>query len=235
MSSSAHALPAAHFRRGATPDRHQARRAALVTGLAAGLAGRALDYGCGWGDLTALLAPQFTDIEGVDVAAERVSFAASEYAPIPFRQCAPEDSGRETSSLDVVISTVVLHFVPSPERYIQECHRIVRPGGSLVLTIQNPASMWMSLSRWRKRQEPQASWISGQSEVKVWGGTLPMFRTWLHGLGFTIEREAGFYDPPLDRIRTAGDVVLAGLNTAGHLLSIHGKWSYVGFRCRRTG
>lgn len=233
MTAPAPSLPPAHFRRGAAPDAHQARRAALVTSLAAGLTGRALDYGAGWGDLTALLAPQFDQIEGVDVDADRVAFAAQEYAPIPFHQCPPEGSGYEDAAFDAVISTVVVHFVPDADRYIEECHRIVRSGGSLVITIQNPESMWMSLSRWRSGTRPEPKWVAGSSGIKVWGGTLAMLRSWLEGKGFAIERSAGFYDPPLDRIRTAGDVAVAALNTAGHLLSIDGKWSYVGFRCRR--
>lgn len=37
-------------------------------------------------------------------------------------------------SFDVVLSTQVLEHVPEPERYLAECFRLLRPGGSLVLS-----------------------------------------------------------------------------------------------------
>lgn len=235
MTTTATPLPPAHFRRGAHPDPHQARRAATVTGLAAGLSGRALDYGAGWGDLTARLAPQFDEIEGVDVGADRVAFAAAEYAPIRFTQCPTDGLDAPDASFDTVFSTVVLHFVPSPEEYLAECHRVLRAGGTLVVTIQNPDSMWMTLSRLRKPNRSVPGWSSGSSsQIKVWDGTLATFRDWLTKQGFAIAAHAGFYDPALDRLRTPGDVVLAALNLVGHTLSLPGRWSYAGFRCRRV-
>ncbi|MEP6591352.1 MAG: methyltransferase domain-containing protein [Gemmatimonadota bacterium] len=233
MTTTTDAAPAGHFRRGARPNRHQARRAATVLQLAEGLTGSALDYGCGWGDLTFRLAPQFERIEGWDVSAERVAFAATEFAPIPFRQCAEAGIELADASVDVVFSTVVLHFVPSPEGYLTECHRVLRPGGTLVVTIQNPDSMWMTARRWRRGTPAQPHWDRGV--IKTWGGTLDTFRCWLEQQGFAIERSDGFYDPPLDRLRTPGEVVVSALNAVGHLCAIDGRWSYVGFRCRRVG
>ena len=217
--------PATHFFRGAAPDQHQARRAATISALAAGLSGRALDYGAGWGDLTARLAPQFTEIVGVDVDAARVAFAALEYAPIRFLQCAPEHLAFSDSEFDVVISSVVLHFVPSAEAYLAECRRALRPGGHLVIMIQSPQSMWMVARRWR----------TGALRRQSWGGsTVDEFRAWLEQAGFSVEAQAGFYDPPLDRIRNAGDIVIAVMNLFGHLLQVRRYASYVGFRCRRA-
>ena len=215
--------PPRHFWRDGPRDRHQARRAATVLSLSAGLTGRALDYGAGWGDLTARLAPQFNAIEGVDVEADRVAFAAEQYAPITFRQCATEGLPYADAAFDVVFSTVVLHFVPSAAGYLAECRRVLRPDGHLVIMIQNPESMWMLARRWR----------TGTATRQSWGGsTIAEFRAWLAAQRFEVGAEAGFYDPPIDRIRTAGDVVLAAMNAVGQRLSIAGHWSYVGFRCR---
>ena len=225
MIASPKVSPPAHFRRGASASRHQARRAGVVSALAAGLSGRALDYGAGWGDLTVRLAPQFSSIEGVDVAAERVSFAAAEYAPIPFHRCDPDGTDYPDASFDVVFSTVVLHFVPSAEDYLAECRRLLRPGGRLVMMIQNPESMWMLARRWRTGTTPRQSWG---------GSSLREFEQWLGGHGFTVEERAGFYDPPLDHLRRPGDLVIAAMNAVGHVCSIEDHWSYVGFRCRRS-
>ena len=141
--------PPAHFRRGAVPDAHQARRAATVLDLATGLRGRALDYGCGWGDLTARLAPQFDEIVGVDADADRVAFAQAEYAPLQFSLCAAERTGFADQSFDAIFSIVVVPFVPSADQYLDECRRLVRPGGTLVIMFPNPESLRMSIRRWR--------------------------------------------------------------------------------------
>jgi ubiquinone/menaquinone biosynthesis C-methylase UbiE len=195
-----------------------------VLALAEGLGGEALDYGCGWGDLTAALAPQFRAIRGVDVSPERVAFAREEWAPIPFDVCQPDGLACADASFDVVFSIVVLHFTPDPVRYLQTCHRILRPGGTLVVMVQNPESMWM-LGRRLRGHTPH--------ELQLRATTRAGFRDVLRGHGFVVEREMGFYDPPFERVRTPGDVAISLLNAGGHLLRVPGHWSYIGFRCRR--
>lgn len=219
------AAPAAHFYRDARPDRHQLRRADTVLSLSAGLTGRALDYGAGWGDLTARLAGQFDAMEGVDVEVDRVAFATMQYAPIVFRPCAAEGLDYPNASFDVVYSTVVLHFVPSPEGHLSECLRVLRPDGRLVVMIQNPESMYMVARRWRK----------DVNDRQRWGGkTLREFTAWLEQHGLEIEARAGFYDPPFDKLANLGDYLLGAMNGIGHLFSIPNHWSYVGFRCRKV-
>jgi trans-aconitate methyltransferase len=204
-------------------DRHQARRAATVMGLAAGLTGDALDYGCGWGDLTARLAPQFTSIRGVDVDAARVAFARTEYAPIPFTTCGTDGVALPSASLDVVFSTVVLHFVPEADRYLAECRRLLRPGGHLVITIPSPDSMWMTARRLLGRATDPTGWG---------GDTLAEFPPLLARHGLHVEARGGFYDPPFDHVRTPGDAVLSVMNLGGHLLGLEAHVSYATFRAR---
>lgn len=220
-----HGAPPPHFRRGAPPSRHQRRRRATVLRLANGLGGAALDYGCGWGDLTAALAPQFDRIEGVDVSAERVSFAQREWAPIPFQVCAPDGLARADASVDVLFSIVVLHFADDPGRYLDECHRVLRPGGALVVLVQNPESMWMMGRRLRG---------GTPHDVRLGATTRAGFQDVLRRHGFEPDGETGFYDPAFERVRTPGDLVISVLNGVGHLLRIRGHWSYVGYRCRRV-
>lgn len=204
-------------------DRHQARRADAVLALACGLSGDALDYGCGWGDLTARLAPQFRSIVGVDVDPARVAFAAAEYAPIPFATCRPDGLDLADQSVDVVVSTVVLHFVADPDAYLAECRRVLRPGGYLVIMIPNPDSMWMVGRR-----------LLGRRGLRTgWGGTmLSEFPPVLARHGFGVEAQRGFYDPPFDRVRTAGDVALSVMNAVGHTAGLARHVSYAGFRAR---
>ncbi len=195
-----------------------------MLGLSHGLAGDALDYGSGWGDLAARLAPQFARVVGVDVDPGRVEFAAREFAPIEFARCRPDGLDFADRTFDVVYSIVVLHFAPSPAGYLAECHRVLRPNGTLVIMIQNPESMWMMARR-----------LKGRKIRQHWGGgTRAEFRAFLAANGFAPESEAGFYDPPFDHVRTAGDVVLGLLNAVGQATRWDRHCSYVGYRCRRV-
>jgi hypothetical protein len=84
---------------------------------------RILDYGCGGSPYRSL-------------------FRNSEYVRADFTPCQgldfllPADSSIPSpdSSFDMVLSTQVLEHVPEPGNYVAECFRVLRTGGSLVLT-----------------------------------------------------------------------------------------------------
>ncbi len=84
---------------------------------------RILDYGCGGSPYRSL-------------------FRNSEYVRADFTPCQgldfllPSDSSIPVpdSSFDMVLSTQVLEHVPEPAHYIAETFRVLKPGGTLVLT-----------------------------------------------------------------------------------------------------
>jgi SAM-dependent methyltransferase len=213
-----------NFRRGARPTRHQARRWSTVHSLADGLTGSALDYGAGWGDITARLASQFTRIVGVDIDPARVEFAAAEWAPVKFSRCDEGGLAFDDGSFDVVFSIVVMHFAPSPERYLAECRRVLRRDGTLVILVQSPDSMVRVIRRMQGHHE----WEGGIGADSIAG-----FRTVLARGGFAIDREAGFFDPPFDRLKGPADLLLSMMNGAGQWFGLDHRSSYIGFRCRR--
>jgi SAM-dependent methyltransferase len=82
-----------------------------------------LDYGCGGSPYRSLfpnseyIRADFTYCHGLDLA-----LAGDSSVPAPDR------------SFDMVLSTQVLEHVPQPVHYMTECFRVLKPGGSLVLT-----------------------------------------------------------------------------------------------------
>lgn len=87
--------------------------------------GRLLDYGCGGSPYASLL-PQFSPYVRADITAgEGIDLVLDSRGSLPEE---PADS------YDVVLSTQVLEHVPDPGRYLTEAHRLLRPGGALVLT-----------------------------------------------------------------------------------------------------
>jgi SAM-dependent methyltransferase len=212
----------ANFLPGARPTRHQVRRGDAVVRFARGLQGAALDYGCGWGDLTVRLAPQFSSIIGVDADPARVAFAREHYGPIEFATCRSGGVDAPDASFDVVLSIVVIHFVPSVATYLAECRRLLRPGGTLLLVLRNPDSFYRRASRLR-----------GTRNIRhQWGDSLVELKSFLDRNHWRTTQTDGFYDPPFERVRTPGDLLVSLFDGIGHALRLPRCWSYVALRCQ---
>ena len=97
----------------------------------AGLQGRMLDVGCGEMPFAAMLPPA-VEYVGIDVA-EAMSFGMStnpaihtfDGRAIPF----------PSASYDHVLCTEVLEHAEDPEALMTEMHRVLKPGGSLIMTV----------------------------------------------------------------------------------------------------
>lgn len=119
------------------------RRARLVESVLGGRGGHLLDFGCGNGAQTLLLAPAFQKTTGVDINEEflegfRQSIKSS---PAPERLQALATGGGlvdlPSSSVDVATSFTVLEHVPDEKAVLDDLHRLLKPGGRLVLTVPN--------------------------------------------------------------------------------------------------
>lgn len=110
------------------PTVHQARRYKMVYELAETCSGQALDYGCGYGDVTFRLASRFDHIVGVDPQYERVEFARTEYPHLDFDCCSQLGAQFADGSFDTVLSTMVINWVAEPKEYLGEIARMLRPG-----------------------------------------------------------------------------------------------------------
>lgn len=94
---------------------------------------RALDVGCGPGALTQVLA---TGLGASHVAAadpsESFVAACSERVPgADVRRAAAADLPWDDATFDLVVSQLVLNFLPDPEAGVAEMRRVARPGGTI--------------------------------------------------------------------------------------------------------
>ena len=119
------------------------RRMRLVRPLFPEAGGHLVDFGCGNGAQTLLLAEDFDRCTGVDVSEnfledfrreiairgwqDRCDVLVTEGGPIPL----PDGSA------DVVTSFTVLEHVPDEQAALAEMRRILRPGGKLIITVPN--------------------------------------------------------------------------------------------------
>jgi ubiquinone/menaquinone biosynthesis C-methylase UbiE len=119
------------------------RRARLIRSLFPPERGHLVDFGCGNGAQTLLFAEDFDRVTGVDVSEKfledfrreivtrqlggRVAALATDGGPIPL----PDGVA------DVVTSFTVLEHVPDELAALAEMRRILRPGGTLIITVPN--------------------------------------------------------------------------------------------------
>jgi SAM-dependent methyltransferase len=100
-----------------------------------------LDLGCDDGELTVRLAEAAgaRRTVGVEVVADRARLAsargievhvASLNEPIPL----------EDSSVDIVVSNQVIEHLADTDRFVQEIHRVLRVGGTAIVSTENLAS-----------------------------------------------------------------------------------------------
>lgn len=98
-----------------------------------------LDFGCGAGDLSALLALRGCRVTGADISPAMLEIARGRAAG-DFVRLDPEDptlpfpDGR----FDGCIASSVLEYVPRPSATLAEIVRILRPGGRFLMTVPDP-------------------------------------------------------------------------------------------------
>ena len=113
--------------------------AALVTAAELRESDTALDVGCGAGHTAFALAGGAARVVALDLTQamlEQTRAGASERGlpHVEAREGDAEDLPFEDESFDVVTSRLAAHHFPRAERFVNEAHRVLRPGGRFVLS-----------------------------------------------------------------------------------------------------
>jgi ubiquinone/menaquinone biosynthesis C-methylase UbiE len=96
-----------------------------------------LDLGCGAGHTAgALLEQGIAEVWGLDPSPYLLQHAARAYPGVCFVQGVAEETKFPDERFDAVCACFLFHELPprAAERALTECHRILRPGGRLVIT-----------------------------------------------------------------------------------------------------
>lgn len=99
---------------------------------------KVLDYGCGNGALSVVLAKMGANVSGFDISEEavRVSTTMAEYNGVGnvtnFKVASAYDSGFPDQSFDLIIGQAILHHLGDKETLARELNRLLKPGGKAV-------------------------------------------------------------------------------------------------------
>ncbi len=173
---------------------------------------RILEVGCGGGQCSIAFAKQGATVAGIDLSDEQIAFArrlaAQEGVSVAFHQGRAEElTPFQDQAWDVVFSAYVFHYVADMPRCLAECHRVLRPGGLLVFSLDHPMrSCFWDAETQEESFYPVRSYFQEGPMVWPFGETgIPMrsfhrtTATWidlLHQAGFQLQRLLEPAPPP---------------------------------------
>jgi ubiquinone/menaquinone biosynthesis C-methylase UbiE len=135
-------------KRGKYPDiaiRHQ-----YFLELLEGTSGRVLEIGCGSGQMLHDLAQRGYEVVGVDLspgminASRKLISECLPHASVPLMVGDIESLCFPSASFDVVLAAGVIEYLGSDEKALRELSRVLKPGGTVLLSVRNK----LNLSRW---------------------------------------------------------------------------------------
>jgi SAM-dependent methyltransferase len=178
---------------------------------AAGRGPRALDVGCATGALLAALRDRGWEPQGVEISAAQAAYGEARHS-LPIFAGTLEAASFPSGSFELVHASHLIEHLNEPGSFIDEAARLLAPGGLLVLTTPNAASLqaWLKGKDWRSAIYDHLYLFSRRSLIALvesrgfsvlrrvtWGG-------WARGL------RPAFVKRPLDRLAKLlgfGDVV----------------------------
>jgi len=102
-----------------------------------------LDIGCGE-DLTLMpLWNKYREIYGIDISKPRIERMQKQFGNNPSIHLSVEDVNNrlsfEDASFDTITAIAVLEHIFDPYHFMKECHRLLKPGGQLIVHVPNVA------------------------------------------------------------------------------------------------
>jgi 2-polyprenyl-3-methyl-5-hydroxy-6-metoxy-1,4-benzoquinol methylase len=98
--------------------------------------GKILDVGCGDGRFLSRMHARGWTVDGIDFDAQAIATVKQKYG-LHLRHGNLLKAGLEANSFDAVTMSHVVEHLPDPIAFVNEIHRILKPGGRFVATTPN--------------------------------------------------------------------------------------------------
>lgn len=110
-----------------------------------------LDLGCGYGWHCIYAAGNgATSVVGVDISKSmlRVAKAKTKFSNVEYMNMAIEDIDFPNATFDVVLSSLAFHYIEDFPAVIEKIMQVLKPGGTLVFSVEHPVYTCNSLQDW---------------------------------------------------------------------------------------
>ena len=153
---------------------------------------RVLDAGCGPGLYTEELVRRGADVVGIDASPEMVRLArrrVGNAATFRAHDLAQPLNWLEDACFDAAILALVIHHIDDRVAVLSELHRVLKPGGVLVVSTHHPTADWLRLGgSYFTTEKLDELWHHGQWRVRYWRQPLTATCDEFAQAGFLIER-----------------------------------------------
>jgi SAM-dependent methyltransferase len=153
-----------------------------------------LDYGCGPGRLSLLLARSGFQVSGVDTSAGMIAEArALDCAGlnVEFATIKRPDEALGPNLYDAIVCSSVIEYVPDAHALLQAFRRALRGAGALIISYANDSSYWRKY--WKRSDDANPM---GPSQHHVWDWR--SFKGLLTRNGFRPTGGPIFFESPWD-------------------------------------
>lgn len=152
-----------------------------------------LDYGCGPGRISLLLARAGFRVRGVDISEGMIAQARTldrEGLDLEFETIVEPHPGPD--SVDTIVCSSVIEYVIDPGELVRRFRTALRSPGALIISYANRSSLWRQ--HWRNTC-PSNPMVADLHHV--WDER--RFRKLLTENGFRVTKGSTFFESPLDR------------------------------------
>lgn len=153
-----------------------------------------LDYGCGPGRISLMLARKGFRVLGLDPSPGMIATANQQphdALDVEFRVCPACPGDLTKVPYAAIVCSSVIEYVPEPEQLLRWFSGVLRPSGPLIISFANSRSIWGAWCRLRYT----STFRTVQKHTWSW----PQFRRLLKRGGFAPEGRPVYFESPFDR------------------------------------
>lgn len=174
--------------------------------------GRILDYGCGPGRISVLLARSGFGVQGLEPAPGMLREAAAQSVvglDVDFALMPGSGPTLPERVFDCVVCSSVIEYSESARDVLLAFRRTLRPDGVLILSYANRLSVWRRYAEWRHPEAPHL-----ELQKNIW--SIRQTRAELARTGFVVVFGPTYFESPFDDSRFLGWLSRrAGVGTLG--------------------